>query len=521
MKYILSTTFLILACAAFGQTVDWGALESTKGRTSSVLPVEGSNFYTTRWSGGALMGSQYLGYHEHFSLVTSEKIEKQVPTGSGLIEKVVAFKSKVIVFLSDKKEGTNMLYMQVYDESCTPQGEAKLLAEYSYPKGFNKAGYFNVLQSQNQEYFCLEYSIPATREENERFGYKIVNANFETVSEGEYESQYEARQSDISNRFLTDAGDYYIAAKVYNVTTSGRVKDYNSLERVILMRVKPSGTEEMNLELADKKIFELALAENGKNLVCTGLYGADNKGVSGIFHVMIDFDAKDVTNESYNEFEKDFVTQYWTERQKKKADKREAKGKGEPTLYSYDIRSNITLTDGSMIGLMEQYYVIVRTTTTGTGTSRTTTTTYYYHYHDIIAYKITPTGDFEWVKKIPKHQVSADDGGYLSSFAEYCTDSKLVLLFNDNLKNYDEGGNFIEPDQYRDIEYAGYRKKTNCVAKVELDLATGVTTRSTFFGRAEAEAIAIPKLFYTDYTKNEMLMVLRMNKKEKFGLLKF
>ncbi len=468
-----------------------------------------------------MLGSPYLGYHDNFTLTTTEKIDKKVPTGSGSVERIVSLKDKALIFLSDKKEGMNRLYMQPYDESCTPEGEAILLAEYAYPKGFRRAGEFNVLQSPNQEFFCLEYSIPASREENERFGYKIINAEFKTISEGEYESQYEARQSDITYRFLTNSGDYYIAAKVYNVTTSGRVKDYSSLERVILMKVTPEGTKEMNLELANKKIFELALAGNGDKLFCTGLYGEDNKGVSGIFHVTINFDTKDVTNESYNPFEKDFVTQYWTERQKKKADKREAKGKGEPTLYSYDIRSNITLPDGSMVGLMEQYYVIVTTTTTGTGTSRTTTTTYHYHYHDIIAYKITLTGDFAWVKKIPKHQVSANDGGYLSSFAEYCNESKLVLLFNDNLKNYNEGGNFIEPDQYRDIEYASYRKKTNCVAKVELDLATGESTRSTFFGRAEAEAIAIPKLFNTDYNTGEMLMVLRMGTKEKFGLLKF
>ena len=518
-----STLLLITLLSTFGitaQNIEWGPLEKTKGRITNVLPVRGSTFFTTRFSGGALLGSLYLSRHNDFTILTQEKLVAKVDGSVASIERISSFNSKVVVFLSDKQEGQNKLFLQKYDELCLPEGNPVLVAEYTIPKGWKKAGYFNVLQSQNQQFFCLEYSIPATREEGERFGFKIINAEFETVSEGEYESQYEARQSDITNRYLSNTGDYFIAAKVYNINEKGRVKDRTSLEKIVLMHITPEGIEDVDLNLGDKHISEITFSsDNNRLLTCTGLYGTTAANTTGIFYFQLDFEKKDIMNEGYDEFEKDFITEGWSDRQKKKADKKEAKGKGAPSLYSYDIRETTTLKDGSLIGSMEQYYVIV--TTYRDPKTGATTTTYTYHYHDVIVYKVSPEGKFEWVKKIQKHQVSTNDGGYLSSIAQYITDDKLVILFNDNLKNYDDNGKFLDLVQGRQIEYASYRKKTNCVAKVELALESGEATRETFFNRNEAEAIAVPKLFNTDYNNHEMLMVLRIGKKEKFGLLKF
>lgn len=514
-------TFLSSTCL-HAQDIKWSELMKSNGRIASIFPVQGSTFYSTRWSGGALMGSYQLTHHDNFIADAQEKIQNKAGGSVASIERVSIVNGEVVVFLTDKQEGMNRLYMQRYKEDCTPKSEAKMLAEYAIPKGWKKGGYFNVLQSENGQFFCVEYSIPANKEDNERFGFKVMDATtFESISEGEYESEYEAKQSDISNRYISNTGDYFIGVKVYNLNEKGKVKDYTSLEKFLIMHVTEGGVEEVNLDLGDKRILDMTFSsDNNRYMTFNGLYGdKGSSGVKGVFYFQLDFKKQEILNEGYSEFGKDFITQGWSDRQKEKAEKKAAKGKGEPALYNYDIRDNITLADGSLIGTIEQYYVVV--STYYNPQTKSYTTTYTYYYNDLIFYRITPEGEFAWMKKVPKTQVSTNDGGYLSSIASYVTDdNKMVVLFNDNLKNYDEAGDFIVPiGEY--VSSASYRKKTNCVARVEMDLESGDFTRKTFFGRGEAEAIAIPKLFNVDYNAHEMLMVLRMGKKEKFGLISF
>lgn len=519
MRKLVAVMALLTFGSVFAQEVEWSPLLKSSGQIRHILPVQGATFFSTRWSGGGLLGSLFLSHHEHFEVDSHEKIVNKVEGSVASINDIVSFNSKVIVFLTDKRDGLNKLYMQPYGTDCLPEGDAVQLAEYSIPKGWNKSGYFNVLQSQNQQFFCVEYSIPASKEGSERFGYKVLNASFETISEGEYESIYDPKQSDVSNRYLSNTGDYFIAVKVYNVNERGRVRDYSSLEKFVLMHVTEEGIDQMDLDLGNKRISDVTFSSDNNTLMTfTGLYGEGSYSAKGVFYFQVDFKEHEILNEGFSEFGNDFITQGWSDRAKKQADKREAKGKGAPALYNYVIRDNVTLPDGSMIGMIEQYYVQVVTYTDSRGYSRTT---YYYYYNDVITYKVSQTGEFVWINKIPKTQVTTNDGGYYSSVADYVTNDKLVVLFNDNLKNYDDVGNFLPFSSSHSLQSARFSKRTNCVARVELDLATGEMNRRTFFGRSEAEAIAIPKLFYTDYNNHEMLMVLRMRKKEKFGLIRF
>jgi len=472
MKKITTALAIFAFGAVFAQDVQWSELTKASGRVTRVLPVEGKTFYTTRWQGGALLGSPQLSRHEDFIVQAQEKISAKVEGSAASINDVIVFNSKIIVFLTDRKDGMNKLFMQQYGTDCLPEGEAIQLGEYNVPRGWNK-GFFNILESQNQQFFCVEYSIPAKGEDAERFGFKVINTDFETISEGEYESPYEARQSDVSNRYLSNTGDYFLAVKVYNMNDRGRVKDYSSLEKFVLMQVTPEGVEEMTLDLGSKRISDVTFSsDNNRLMTFTGLYGEGSSSAKGVFYFQVDFKKQEILNEGFSEFGKDFITEGWSDRAKKKADKREAKGKGTPSLYNYEIRDNITLADGSMIGMIEQYYVVVVTTRDAKGN---TTYTYHYYYNDVIMYKVSDNGEFLWLKKIPKYQHSVNDGGYFSSVASYITGESVVVLFNDNMKNYDESGDFIADS--KTIQGASYRKKTNCVARVELNLETGEMTR--------------------------------------------
>lgn len=498
--------------------IQWGPLTTVKGSTTGILPVSGSDFYTTRWSGGAVFGSMYLGLHSQFMISKTGKIKTNIGNSIAKFEGVTTVKDQVVVFLSDKWEGKNILFMQKYGADCKPEGDAIELASYVMPKNWNRKGYFNILNSKNRDFLCVEYDIPGSKVENQRYGYKVFSDSLEIVSEGEYESPYDQSISNISNRYLSNTGDYFIACKIYDVNERGRIKDNSTLEKAILIHITPDGLNEFELDLDGKRIFDMGFSSDDNRIMTfTGLYGDANRGndgIKGIFYFRLDFDKKEIIDEGFEKFAKDFITQDWSEKEKEKSEKREARGKPAPQLYDYDIRETVTLEDGSVIGMLEQYYV--QEVFNNDPRTNSYTTTYYYYYNNLIVYKIQPNGTFDWVKNIPKSQVSTNDRGYYSSVARFITKNKMVILFNDNLKNYDEFGRWNSH-----VVSMSYRKKTNTVAKVEVDLLDGTVDRSTFFDRSQTDALAVPKLFETDYKNQQMLILLIIGRKEKFGLLDF
>ena len=54
---------------------------------------------------------------------------------------------------------------------------------------------------------------------------------------------------------------------------------------------------------------------------------------------------------------------------------------------------------------------------------------YVYNYNDIIVVNIRPDGEIEWTARIPKRQVTTNDGGYYSSYAMSIVRSKIYFVF--------------------------------------------------------------------------------------------
>ncbi|MBI1838583.1 MAG: hypothetical protein HYR91_15065 [Flavobacteriia bacterium] len=498
-------------------TTLWGQLIKTKGQVNMLMPLNGSTYYTVRYQGGGLLGSNYFSYHSNFKLKETGKIKSAVNNSTAIVEYVSLINGFPIAFLTDKVENKRLLYAQKYDSTCKEIDAPIKLSEYTISKnGWKSRGFYNFLFSKNKEYFCIEYDIPATKDENERFGYRIFSKNFELISSGEYELPFLKNEATISTRYISDTGDYFISVKVFEPEEKKKIfKDNSLLSKVILMQVTPSGLIEYELKFEDKKITEMTFSsDNNRIITFSGLYGDKNtSGIKGVFYFVMDFDKKKILNEGFKEFDKDFITEDWTERQKDRSEKNIEKGKSSPQLFNYEVKEMSTLSDGSLIGLLEQYYINTVTYTDPRGYIKTTSS---YNYNDLIIYKINHLGEFVWVKKIPKTQITVDDYGYFSSIASCVNDEKIVVFFNDNSKNYDSNGVWNQKDFS-----ANFTRKTNVVAKVVIDVQTGSVNRTTFVDAKETNSISIPKLFKVDYIKNEMLMVLRYGKKEKYGLYKF
>ncbi|MFN5878502.1 MAG: hypothetical protein ACK44B_06540 [Flavobacteriales bacterium] len=515
---IILTAILPVVLIAQGYLIDWSDMENSSGSMMEILPRKGKNFYALRYTGGAVMGTYKVSNHSNFKLTSTGKIMMKVESGMANFEGVEVIGGKLIVFLSDKREGINHIYMQEYSEECVPFGPSREMASYVLEKNSTR-GSFNIISSRNKAFFGLVWEIPGRKEEKDRYGFKILDDELSEVSEGDYKLPFRGDLSLISEYYLSNTGDYFISVTEYSLQDDKKIfKGYMNYKAMHILHITPEGINDFRLDLKGKRVEAMSLSsDNDRVFTITGIYGEIAKaGVLGLFYLKLDYDKQAVIDEGSEEFSKDFIVQDWSERDKERAERREAKGWGTPQLYSYVMRQTEVLGDGSIVGSLEQYYV--QEVSYNDPRTAMVRTYFNYYYNDIIVFKVNPEGGYSWLKKINKYQVSTNDGGPYSSYARFLDQGKLCFIFNDHIKNYDDTGFFIPGSK---IYPANFTKKNNVVSIVKVNIIDGSTERKTFFDRKEIQALAVPKLFQIDYRSKEMLFYAVYGKKERFGLLSF
>ena len=522
-KQLLTATALALTTFTSSAQVtvsEWSELEKKPGRLLSLLPRDANDFFALRQSGRGLFGSLQVSSHKFLKTQAKEKLVLRANNSPANFEGATVVGDHFVVFLSDKQNGNNAFFMQEYGDDLEPIGNAYELASYDLESKRRRfAGSFSVYQSQNKEFFSVVWTIPGKKDEETKYGYKIFDLDLQEVSQGTYQFPFESKYCRVNAMHLSNTGDFFTVVTEYQESETKKLfRNYANYKTMHIYHITPEGMEDVEINLEGKRVEALNInSDNNRMFIITGTYGEREKpGINGLFYLKLDFKTQKILNEGFEEFSEDFITQGWSDRQKKKVEKKRARGKdADPQLYQYVMRDVHVLEDGSVVGSMEQYYVRVVTTTDSRGVTRTT---YYYYYNDIIAFKVGEDGGFDWHKKIKKYQVSTNDGGYYSSYERFIDDGKMYMIFNDNNLNYDESGNFSDELKFKASTLS---KKKNTVALVEMDLETGEFTRKMFFDRSELGAIAVPKLFNVDYNTGELLVYAVKGSKEKFGIIRF
>ena len=511
---------IIFAFSAKSQSysIEWSETISKQGRLVYLLPNKENDFFALRWVGGRVLGNYQVSQHQNLEITKKGKIRLVAGKSIANFEGARVIGDKFVVFLSDKQPGFNFFYMQEYDEELKPIGQARQIASYALEKKRGK-GWFSIKQSSNKQFFGVVWEVPGRKGERDLYGFKVYNNELEVINEGEYPLPFDPKSSTIHSQHISNNGDYFMAVTEYeDKKESHFFKNYHTYKALHIIHIsEDEGLQDYQLDLGGKRVEAMTMYSDDKNLfTITGLYGKPNEaGVKGVFHQRIDLLSMEKIDEGFKEFEQSFITEDWSERALKRAERQKNRGKGEPQLYNYKMREITILDDGSIIGSMEQFYVQIRSNTD----SRTGTVSqsYYYYYNGIIAFKIDPEGEFAWVKKVRKYQVSTNDDGPYSSYATFIDKNKVYFIFNDHIKNYDDRGVFLDPEH---LYTANYTRKRNTVALAEIDLETGDSRRTTFFGREEINALAVPKLFEMNYQTNEMLLYSIWGRKEKIGVLR-
>ncbi len=493
----------------------WGETEAKSGYLVQMLPFHGKDFYSLHWKGNAILSGFYLSRHDDLAVTKTAKISKSVNNSIANFENVAIINDHPSVFLSDKKDGRDQLYLQQYGYDLELRGAANLLVDFSLDKGQSNGGY-NVIQSENKQFFAVFWLIVGKKKDSDIYGYAVFNNQLEKLNEGEYELPFQSQYSKILRHYLTDTGDYFLTVKEFQEPTQRKFfNSYLEYKAMHIYQVVPDGLEDYVVALNGRRVESISIdADETNQFLITGVYSESNAdGVKGLFYLKVDYKSQVVTAESYIEFGKDFIVEDWTQKEIERAEKREEKGKGAPSLYDYTIRNIHILPDGSLVGSIEQNYVLMRSYSDSRGVM---TTTYTYYYNDIIAFKIGANNQFDWIQKIRKNQMSTNDGGPYSSYASYIDGNTMKFIFNDSRGNYTDEGRYIPESEY----LTRFSKKDNVVALVEVDIDNGSVQRNSKFTRKEMGTLAIPKMFEIDYVNGEMLLYTTDRNKERYGLLK-
>jgi len=515
--WILGFVILTISNSQAQQTeVKWGPLEPKSGLLSEILPFQGADFYTLRWKGGSVLGGFYLTKHLDFKIVQTEKVVKSVNNSIVNFQMAAIIDDHTSFFLSDRRDGKEVLYLQQYGYDLKPRGDAKLIAEISLDKGQMNTGY-DIIQSKDKKFFAIFWLLERKKSDYDSYGYCVYNDRIEKVNEGEYDVPFKSDYAEVSSHLLTNAGDYFIAIKEFEPSQEKKAfRNYLQYKAMHIFQVKPEKLFDYTIDLRGNRVEAISInTDEAQHFIITGVYGQNQvEGVKGLFFLKLDYKNQLVLEEGFEEFKKDFITENWSERELERAERREEKGKGAPSLYDYKMRDIHILPDGSIVGSIEQNYVMARSFSDTRGII---STTYTYYYNDIIAFKIADKGGFEWLQKIKKLQVSTNDGGPFSSYSSFIADNKLKFIFNDSRANYDENGNYVPESAY----LSRFSKKDNVVSYTEVDLDNGSSMRKSFFSRKEIGTLALPKMFVTDFKRNEMLLYTTFRSKERYGLLNF
>ncbi|MGV6860972.1 MAG: hypothetical protein ACWA41_04320 [Putridiphycobacter sp.] len=459
----------------------------------------------------------------NFNAALAQNLETKIDLSFGKnavrkFEAISLFNDKIFVFSSyrDKKTKIKTLFYEIYDaKSLIRKKEAKEIVSYdaSSNKLFGSKGGFDVYFSEDEQFFGVIINLPYDKNDFEKFKAVVFDNDLNEVISEEYQLPIMDSKMRMGSAYLSNTGEFYIGAQEY--TGEKKIFQPATVINHIYHLAEEGELIDNKVQLKNKYIYSYTFKTNEyDDLILSGFYTLEGRtGVVGTFYLRIDAKTNEVDFESSDEFSENFITQGWSDRSKKKASKKNRT----PKLYNYRIRQLLTTEDGGALLVAEQYYSVTRTYTTSNGATRTVT---YYYYNDVIISRLDEEGNFKWNKKVRKYQVSTNDGGYYSSFAFHHYKDNIYIMYNDNIKNYDENGNAIL-DESKIAATNFSSNKKNVTSMVTINIESGELAKEQVFNKKETGTIAVPKIHFSSKSDNKLYFYTKKGKKERLGQISF
>ncbi|MBD78501.1 MAG: hypothetical protein CL840_06255 [Crocinitomicaceae bacterium] len=464
-KILIAIITIILSTNLFAQQseLDWAEIQW--GTEMKVAP--GIFWGTQRFTDDLYLNVWRDGVELHIISTTGNmnlikqrelKIEHAARKGKYYFESIFRLGDKLCLMskIKVKKEEKFYYYVQTIDpNSLEIVGEPVQVGEMTFLRSsFKEIEDFVVSPDYSKMYFGHNNGTRDLK----KFWYEleIFDAELESI----YADKIEIENDEALNTAYIDFwknGDVAVLAKRV-IEKKDREKDKpNYYYTAAVMR--NGEVQRYKVDLGSNFISGagITFGKNG-DLIISGYYSpnAANR-VNGVFFIREDISGDELGETMYKEFTVEEIMKFASERQEKKAKKKEDKGR-EIELNDYTIH-DLFETDNGVFLLAEQYWMRVEVNRSSNGM---VTTTFHYYYMDVMALKFTTEGEVEWMARVPKYNYSKNDGGRYSSFNYDYNSNSVYLLYNDHI------GNHIEYNPRRILKTPwGGKKSVTCLAQID------------------------------------------------------
>jgi hypothetical protein len=191
-------------------------------------------------------------------------------------------------------------------------------------------------------------------------------------------------------------------------------KRWITTHRLFRVSKTDGGLDEINVQdsFEPNIVGDFRMKSVDKGILLSGQI-IQEKGFAGMFSAFIDEYTNEVNDIQTEYFDIDFVTKYWSDKQKEKEEnRRNRKGESEEDenfSTNFELMETFDTSDEGLISVFQEFILkVVTSTSTSANGMRTTTTRYYYYYKDVIIVKTGKDGKIEYTKLLPFYQLTVD-----------------------------------------------------------------------------------------------------------------
>jgi hypothetical protein len=351
------------------------------------------------------------------------------------VERLFYLNGKFLLFTShyDSDKQRNYAYVQQINENGSMEKNPVLLDSIDAESRRNK-GAFDFVFSEDKSHILIFHHEPSDKSSNKKLTYRVIDENLNILWSKKIELPYRDQQFHISRYRIDNDGNVFMLANIDKNKDQIERKKPTYSYSILAYFYQSDQLKEYTIDLADKFISDITFNINPVgDIVCAGFYSKSSETAqAGTFFLKIDKTTKEVTEHEVQEFAKDFLMEFMTERKVEKGKE----------LFNFDIGHLLLRPDGSAVMVAEQYYMDV--TSYYNPATHSYTNTYNYYYNDIIVVAFDPKGQITLLKKISKLQHSVNDGGPYSSYVLVDGGDMLHFIYNDDPENVHRSESEIE-----------------------------------------------------------------------------
>jgi hypothetical protein len=308
---------------------------------------------------------------------------------------------------------------------------------YWYGIGLNRAiseMSENGFYISNEAKYVVDYSSAYDKDKSkaENINMRVYDENMKMKWEREFEIPYTNDLFKIQKVIVDENGNTHLLGKEYFEKVRTERKGKPNYKYHVISFLNDGKTVKDNALVVDANFITdaaIGITSDGF-LVASGFYGSSsNFSIDGSYSVKINIQEQKIISTNKKPFDKDFIQNGMTEREKKRSDKKEEKGE-DLEMPEFDLDRMVLLPDGGWMLMAEQFYITTRTyTSVGSNGSTSTRTVTVYNYDDVIVVRMNPNGEIVWNAKVNKRQATSGATSLLSYAWTYCNGT-TYLVYN-------------------------------------------------------------------------------------------